>query len=247
MKSDTLAMVVAGRSIDSYVTTYGMLKRMRSIAAEVPDLAVVAATDETVYDTPPNDNDSLNARVVIGVVAVRSQSEIKRGVSAVPMAVEVDAVQAALEKARAIDAAVWTRLAAVLPYKVLGYTAAARRASLSPEQREQWAGVAFNGPDLLDTTERVHLVANGPLSTAILARGTCEPLPQDDEEDGDDENVAFAEDRLDGLVFVKGNNERPAVAVRGQELARVSIEGHGAIALPPDVLSGELYLLAQYD
>ncbi|MFO0553360.1 MAG: hypothetical protein U0271_33560 [Polyangiaceae bacterium] len=257
MKSRTLALVVAGRSLDSYLTTHGMLERLRSITAEVPGLEVIVATNETAYDSPPSKDEPLDARVVIGIVVTRAQSEVSPGETAAPLAIDVQSVEAGLEKARAIDGTIWMRLAAVLPRKVLGYTAAARRASLSPEQREEWAGVAFNGPDLLDTTDRVHLVATGPLATAILTRGSCETLPPDgddddldDEDDCDDEVATNDNDTqlpLKRLIFVKGNNERPAVGVRGKELARVSIEGHGAIALSPNMLTGELYLLAQYD
>ena len=74
----------------------------------------------------------------------------------------------------------------------------------------------------------------------MLARGTVERLPVD--EDGD---------RLEGLddawVFHTGNNEQPDYAVRGDELERVSAEGRGAVAIDPEVLRGDLFLLAIYD
>lgn len=241
MRQEPHALIVAGRAIDSFTLSHGQLAALREAVRAVPDLEVVAGCDETVYE-PPEDAKPLHARVVIGYVLERVPSEVRRGVTADPHGpLDLDRLHAGLERARALDAFTSKRLARVLPRSPMGFTPAQRAETLLPRQRAAWVGVAYDATDFETTSPALHLVASGALASAILARGTSEPLPVD--EDG----FALQDLREQGWVFHGGNNEQPARGVRGESVLRASCDDLGSIAIPHEALHGSLYLLAQYD
>lgn len=241
MTRETRALIVAGRAIDSYTLTIGHLATLRDAVRRVPDLDVVVAQDEATYE-PPDPAKKLHARVVVGHVLEQVPSETRRGVTADPYGpLDLDRLRAGLARARALDDFTTQRLARLLPRAPMGFTPAQRAATLTPAQRPGWAGVAYDATDFAATLPMLHLVAAGSLASAILARGTSEPLPVD--EDG----TVLEDLRAQGWVFHGGNNEQPARGVRGDEVLRVSGDGLGSIAIPDEALEGALYLLAQYD
>lgn len=68
MKDTTIALLVAGRALDSYLVTFGALERLREVASTIPGLAVIVATDEAAHSSKAP-GESIYARVVIGYVA----------------------------------------------------------------------------------------------------------------------------------------------------------------------------------
>lgn len=229
--------IIAGRGIDSFTLTRRQLAELVAVARGVSGLSVVVG----MYDPDPegDPDENIFARVVVGFVAATAKSERANGETADPLPLDLAMLDAALERARDLDASALARLARVLPTSPQGYTPAQRAASLTAVQRPLWEGVAYDSTDFATTAPRLFLVANGGRAVAIVARGTTEKLPVD--EDG------FTPEGLqnEGWVFHRGNSERPENGVRGEEVLRVSCEGLAALPFPNDALHGQLYLLVQ--
>lgn len=160
----TTALLLAGRTIDSFATV-GQARELRRLAAP-RGLTVAVACDETYRGAPSEPEDDLHVRLAIGVpIATVTVNEAPFG------PVDSASVADALDKVAAVGELWWRQVGRELgPYA--RFSPASRRASLPQRLKSAFRGVAFDGPDLVRTEDHVHLVAAGPLSTALLARGT---------------------------------------------------------------------------
>jgi hypothetical protein len=231
----TSALLLAGRVLDQYFPTVGHVLALRRLA-EPRGLTVVVAGDETYRGAPSQPDDSLHARVAIGVpIVVVTADDSPLG------PINLVAVTDALERVQAVGQLWWRSVARELGPSPM-FTAEQRKASLPERLRRAFEGVAFDGPDLARTEDRIHLVAAGPLASALLARGKLGELPVDEDGDLDLES-------LDGWVRGQRSNQDPPVfGVEGEEIAGADILDLGTQAVAVEVFGGGfVYLMVRYD
>lgn len=244
-QTQTRAVLVAGRVIDSHLPRWGQVAELRALVARRADgLCVVVAGDEVEYQ--PGDHapdEQVHARVVIGYPVADADADLgPRG------PVEVAEVRAALARAAQLDAFFWRKVSAILARTPTPFTAAQRRRSLSGASAGWFADVALDAAELLVTRDVVHLVPTGPLAHASLVAGMPGPMPPD-------EGTTPEELQL----WHHGQDSRQAahtVGVRGQLVACADAHGLGtdrvelesqAVAAQLAAPGAGLYLIARYD
>jgi hypothetical protein len=237
----TRALLVAGKMIGEYETSWGALRAIRAAceheasATELPIVAV-AAGDTTLYEGDDHgDQTALYARIAVGLIAaeVDANDGPHGPLSRADLA-------ATLERARALTPLFWHRIGACLPPPSLPFSPAQRRTST-----QIYDGVALDRDEVGRIEPAIHLLPSGPLSYAMLAEGERAPLPKRDDEDDDGDEP----DLTDWVYGYDCGQERHAIGVRGREIAVADMLGIASRMIVLDSLSADaaLWLIARYD
>ena len=231
----TTAALLAGRVIDEYVATVGHLREIRKLSARQDDVAVVVAGHEDYAGAPSDPAEGLYSRIAIGLVV----AAIRVGDPLGPIAPHT--LMAGLTNATRIPKDFWQQVAKQLGPAEPLFAPATRRAALPEGLRDSYEGIAFDGPDLLTTSDHIHLVATGPLASAVLVEGIPAALPLD--EDG-----YLDCDQDCEWQYGSPNGDLPKLGVRGGVVACAPFDG-GTCVVHPKRLSpnGDYSLIAKYD